>query len=92
VEEAFDGGEEDFVGEEADDYYDQHDADDLVHGVQLPAVVQQMAEAEAGQDGDVNLGGHEGAPGEGPALFHAADQERERGGQDDFGFAGRDVG
>ena len=64
----------------------------LVHGVQFATVVQQMAKAEAGQDGDIDLGGHEGAPGEGPALFHAANQERKRGGQDDFGFAGRDVG
>ena len=77
MEETFDGGEEDFVSEGADYYYDEHDADDLVHGVQLAAVMQQMAEAEAGQDGNVNLSGHEGAPGEGPALFHAANQERE---------------
>jgi hypothetical protein len=46
VEEAFDGREKDFVGEKADDDDDEHDADDLVHGVQLPAVVQEMAEAE----------------------------------------------
>jgi hypothetical protein len=51
VEEAFDGGEEDFVGEEADGNNDEHDADDLVHGVQLAAVMQEMTEAEAGQDG-----------------------------------------
>src|SRR5687767_1429223 len=85
VEEAFDGREEDFIGEEADHDDDEHDADDLVHGVQFAAVMEEVAKTEAGQNGDVNLGGHEGAPGEGPALFHAADQKWKRSGQDDLG-------
>src|SRR5687768_15145561 len=85
MEEAFDGREEDFIGEETDHDDDEHDADDLVHGVQFAAVMQKVAEAEAGQDGDVNLGGHEGAPGEGPALLHPANQKRKRSRQDDFG-------
>ena len=61
----------------------EHDADHLVHGVELAAVVQQVAEAEAGEDGDVDFRRHQRAPGEGPALLHAADDERQRRGQDD---------
>ncbi len=44
--------------------------------------MQEMAEAEAADDGDIDLRRHQRAPGEGPALLHAADQEGQRGRQD----------
>lgn len=59
VEEFFPWGKEDFVGEQADEDDDEDDADDLVHGIQFAAEVEEVAEAVAADDGDVDFGGHE---------------------------------
>jgi hypothetical protein len=85
MHEAFPGREQDLVGDEPDCDDHEHDTDYLVHGTELAAIVQQMAEAEPGQDGDIDFCRHQRAPGEGPALLEAADQKRQRGGQVSYG-------
>ena len=84
MHEPFGGGEERFVDGEADENDDKDDTDDLIHGMKFPAVVQQLAKTEAAENGDVNFGRHEGAPGEGPTLFHPANDKRKRGRQNHF--------
>ena len=82
VQKALPRREQNLIRQEPDDDDHQHDADDLVHVVQFAAVVEEMPEPEAGEDGDVDSRRHQRAPGEGPALLHAADQERQRRRQD----------
>ena len=77
VQKALPRGKKGLIGEKPDEYDHQHDRDDLVHGVQLTPVMQKMAQAETGENGDVDLGSHQRAPSERPALFHAADQKRQ---------------
>jgi len=56
MHESFPWPEECLIDDEPERDDDQHDPDHLIHGAQLAAVVKRMAEAEAGQDGDVDLG------------------------------------
>src|ERR1700681_2235417 len=76
--------EKDFVRKQTDDNDDEHDGDDLIHRAQFAAIVQKLSQSKAGQDGNENLGGHERAPGEGPTLFHAANDKGKGGRQDNF--------
>src|SRR5262245_26945782 len=55
MQKPFDGGEQCLVNREPDENDDQHDADDLIHGVQLTAVVQELSQTEARQYGNENL-------------------------------------
>ena len=48
VEEFFPGREEDFIRQQADGNNHQHHSDHLVHRIEFPAVMQQVAEAETG--------------------------------------------
>ena len=78
MEKSFEGREENFIGEQADDNDDEHNPDHLFHRVQFAAVMQELSETESGQDRDENFCGHERTPRKGPALFHSADDERQR--------------
>ena len=73
MHETFPRREQYFIGYKPDDDDHQHDPDHLVHCHELAAIVEQMTEPEAGQDGDIDLGRHQRAPGEGPSLLHASD-------------------
>lgn len=50
MEKTFNGSEERFIHCQPDDDDDQHDADDLIHGIQFSAIVKKMAEAKAGEN------------------------------------------
>ena len=84
MEECFDRREKDFIGEQTDDNDHKHDRDDLIHRTQLAAVMEKLAEAEAGKDRHENFRCHERAPCERPTLLHAADDEGKRGWQDNL--------
>jgi hypothetical protein len=55
VHETFPRREQALVSDEPDHNGEQHEADNLIHGTELAAVMKEMAEAKAGQDGDVNF-------------------------------------
>jgi hypothetical protein len=55
VQEALPGSEQRFVSDKADDHNHQHDAQDLIHGMELAPIMQQMTEAEAGENGNVDF-------------------------------------
>ena len=82
MKKSFDRRKENLIRQQTDDHDHEHDADDLFHGAQLAAVVQQLAESEAGENRDENFRGHERAPGKRPALFHSANDKRQRRRQD----------
>ena len=76
MEEGFPRRKQDFVDEQTDKDNDKHDPNHLIHRVEFPTEVKQLAKAEAGQDRYIDLRRHEGTPGECPTLFHSAYEER----------------
>src|SRR4051812_21286194 len=78
VEEALPGRKENFVSQQADQDDDKHDADHLFHRLLLASEMQQLAEPEAGEDGDIDFSCHQRPPGESPSLLYPADDERQR--------------
>src|SRR5580704_16432028 len=59
VQELLPGREDQLVCQQPDRNDDQHDAYDLIHGVELAAVVQQMTQAETGQDRHIDFRRHQ---------------------------------
>src|SRR5262245_14257740 len=47
------------IGHEPNDYNDNHDADHLLHCVELAAVVEEVSQSEAGENGDVDFRRHQ---------------------------------
>ena len=59
VEESFNRGKESLVHGKSDDDDDEHDTDDLVHRIQLTPIMQQMSQAESGENRHEDFCRHE---------------------------------
>src|SRR4029077_17690370 len=77
VEETFDRGKQNFIRQQPDHNDHQHDANDLVHGTQFAAIMKQLSKSKSRQNSHENSRGHEGTPGERPALFHSTNNKGE---------------
>src|SRR6188508_3202747 len=62
VHEPFRGSKQGLVDRQTDHDDDEDHPDDLIHGMQLTAIMEELSEPEAAQDGHIDFRRHERAP------------------------------